>query len=214
MTLLSIAIEHWLPDFTLAVEIEREARILAVTGVSGSGKTTLLNVVAGLVRPGRGRVRVGEALFLDTARGIDRPVHRRGIGYVFQDGRLFPHLTVGQNLRYGRWFARAEPAPAQDHAIVDLLGIAPLLGRRIGGLSGGERQRVAIGRALLARPRLLLMDEPFAALDQARRHDLLPLVEAIRDRTGVPIIYVSHNPGEIERLADVVVMLRAGRIVS
>lgn len=214
MTRLSIAIEHGLPDFTLAVEIERDARILAVTGTSGSGKTTLLDVVAGLARPGRGRVCVGGALFLDTARGIDHPVHRRGIGYVFQDGRLFPHMTVGQNLRYGRWFARAVPAPDHDREIVDLLGIAPLLARRIGGLSGGERQRVAIGRALLSRPRLLLMDEPFAALDDARRRDLMPLVESIRDRTGIPIIYVSHNAGEVERLADAVVLLREGRVVG
>lgn len=211
VTRLAIVAELRLPSFTLSVDIDTEARVLALTGSSGAGKSTLLHMVAGLVRPDRGRISVGDTVFLDTDRGLVRPVHRRGIGYVFQDGRLFPHLTVAQNLRYGRWFAGSRPAPIGEPELVALLGIEPLLGRRTGHLSGGERQRVALGRALLAGPRLLLMDEPLAAVDEARRQDLLSLIEQIRDRTDVPIFYVSHNQAEISRLADAVLTVAGGQ---
>jgi molybdate transport system ATP-binding protein len=151
---------------------------------------------------------------VDTEHGIFVPVHKRRVGYVFQDGRLFPHLTVRQNLLYGRWFApKTEPHVGLD-AIADLLGIAALLDRRPAKLSGGEKQRVAIGRALLASPRLLLMDEPLAALDEARKAEILPYIERLRDESGVPIVYVSHSVPEVARLADTVVLMSEGSVAA
>jgi molybdate transport system ATP-binding protein len=150
----------------------------------------------------------------DTERGVFLPVHRRGIGYVFQDARLFPHLSVRQNLLYGRWIARRPVEPAELARIVDLLGIGPILGRRPGALSGGERQRVAFGRAVLSRPRLLLMDEPLAALDEARKAEILPYLERLRDEFRLPILYVSHSVAEVARLATTIVILEAGRVIA
>jgi molybdate transport system ATP-binding protein len=149
---------------------------------------------------------------LDTRAGIDLPVHKRRVGYVFQDGRLFPHLNVRQNLTYGRWFAPAGSAAQLDH-ITELLGIGALLNRMPSGLSGGEKQRVAIGRALLSAPRLLLMDEPLAALDEARKAEIMPYLERLRDETRIPILYVSHSVSEVARLATTVVAIDAGRVV-
>jgi len=151
-------------------------------------------------------------VLIDTERGIRVPAHRRRVGYVFQEGRLFPHLTVRQNLLFGRWFARdSAPASCLDD-VVDLLGIAPLLERRPGRLSGGEKQRVAIGRALLASPRLLLMDEPLAALDAGRKDEILPYLERLRDQASVPIVYVSHSVAEVTRLANTIVLISDGRV--
>ncbi len=168
-------------------------------------------MIAGLVRPDRGRVVVDGVTLLDTENGVIVPVHRRRIGYVFQDARLMPHFSVRQNLLFGRWFARDRTGGPSLEAVADLLGLFPLLGRRPAGLSGGERQRVAIGRALLARPRLLLMDEPLSALDEARKAEILPYVARLRDEARVPIVYVSHALAEVARLADTVAVLDQGR---
>lgn len=201
-------------DFTLAVRFASRARTIGITGPSGSGKTTLLNVIAGTARPDRGRVSVDGHVFVDPQRGIFLPPHRRRLGYVFQEGRLFPHLTVEQNLRYGRWFGRDRPLPVPPARIIELLGIGHLLQRRAAGLSGGEQQRVAIGRALFVAPRLLLMDEPLSALDAERRLEILPLIERVREVAKVPLLYVSHVEDEIRRLADQVVTIEHGRLVA
>ena len=216
---LSVRLHHRLPGLTLDVAFDAPAGVTALFGPSGAGKTTIVNAVAGLLRPDRARILVDGAVLADTEAGIHLPPHRRRIGYVFQDARLFPHLSVRQNLLYGRWFAtrqwRVTPAdPADLGRIADLLGIAPLLDRRTAALSGGERQRVALGRAILSQPRLLLMDEPLAALDEARKADILPYLERLRDDLHLPILYVSHAPAEIARLATTVVMLRDGRVAG
>jgi molybdate transport system ATP-binding protein len=215
---LEVSLRHRQGGFTLDAAFEAMPGVTALFGKSGSGKTTLVNAIAGLARPERGRIVVDGTVLLDTAAGVSVPVHRRRVGYVFQEGRLFPHLTVRQNLLYGRLFApsgRGVPADALGFDdVVALLGIAALLPRRPGRLSGGEKQRVAIGRALLSRPRLLLMDEPLAALDEARKAEILPALERLRDEAGVPIVYVSHALAEVARLAGTVVLLEDGRVVA
>ncbi|HEV8680634.1 MAG TPA: ATP-binding cassette domain-containing protein, partial [Stellaceae bacterium] len=160
--MLSVDVRHSFGSFTLDAALDAEGGLIALFGRSGAGKTTLINAIAGLLRPERGRIVIAGEVLTETERGLFIPARRRRIGYVFQEGRLFPHLTVRQNLLYGRWFAPSGgPATEIDH-VVELLGIGALLGRRPANLSGGEKQRVAIGRALLARPRLLVMDEPLA----------------------------------------------------
>jgi molybdate transport system ATP-binding protein len=204
--------------------------VTALFGHSGSGKTTCLRLIAGLERAADVHLEVNGAIWQDDARGVFVPVHRRALGYVFQDAALFPHLTVAQNLDYGRKRrARAaavsassrsgsslppSPPPLDGDALIELLGIAPLLGRRPQTLSGGERQRVAVARALLANPRLLLMDEPLAALDLARKAEILPYLERLCDTLEIPVLYVSHSPEEVIRLADHLVLLEAGRVVA
>lgn len=219
--MLEIAVEKRLGDFRLDVNVAFEATgIVAFFGRSGSGKTSLVNLLAGLLRPDRGRIAVDGRVLFDSASRVDLPPERRRLGYVFQEHRLFPHLDVRDNLLYGR---RRVPRAERDSArfgqvgferVVGLLGIEPLLGRRPRDLSGGEKQRVALGRALLAAPRLLLMDEPLAALDQARKEEVLPFVEALRDELAIPIVYVSHSMDEILRLADSMVLLSDGRAVA
>ncbi|BAU93678.1 molybdate ABC transporter ATPase [Methylorubrum populi] len=199
--------------FALDVAFSAGDGLTALFGRSGSGKTTVIDLIAGLIQPQRGRIVADGTVLLDTERGIRVPVHRRRIGCVFQEARLMPHLSVRQNLRFGRFFARGTGGPSLD-AVADLLGIAPLLERRPAGLSGGERQRVAIGRALLARPRLLLMDEPLSALDEARKREILPYIERLRDEAGLPVVYVSHSVAEVARLASTVVVLEAGRVAA
>ncbi|MDQ0512850.1 molybdenum ABC transporter ATP-binding protein [Ancylobacter amanitiformis] len=200
------------PGFTLeAAFAAPDAGITALFGRSGAGKTTIIQAVAGVVRPDGGRIVVKGEVYFDAAARIDLPIERRRVGYVFQDSRLFPHLSVEGNLRYGERRSRLALKPIGFAAVVDLLGIGHLLGRRPHSLSGGERQRVAIGRALLSQPRLLLMDEPLAALDEARKAEILPYLERLRDAMGLPILYVSHAVDEVLRLADVVVALRDGR---
>jgi molybdate transport system ATP-binding protein len=211
---LAVDVRHRLGDFALDSRFESRGHLTALFGRSGSGKTTLVNIIAGLIRPDHGRVVVDGETVVDTERGIFVPKHRRRVGYVFQEGRLFPHLTVRQNLAYGQWFAAKARRYARADDIVHLLGIAPLLDRRPGSLSGGEKQRVAIGRALLASPRLLLMDEPLAALDEARKLEILPYVERLRDVTKVPIVYVSHSVPEVTRLATTVVIMSDGRVAA
>jgi len=211
---IEIEVAHRLGGFSLAARIAAQGRVLAICGVSGAGKTTVLSIVAGLMRPDSGRIAIDGTTFLDTAAGIDLPARARRIGYVFQEPRLFPHLSVAGNLRYGARFAPAAVRFVDFDAVVALLDLAPLLGRRPEGLSGGEKQRVAIGRALLASPRLLLMDEPLSALDDARRMEVLGFIETMRDAFAIPIIFVSHRVGEVERLASDIAVLDRGRVVE
>ena len=210
---LEVDLTHEQGAFRVEMSFRADGRLTCLFGRSGAGKTTLVNAIAGLIRPQAGRIVAGGAVLLDTAARLFVPPHRRRIGYVFQEGRLFPHLSVRQNLLFGRWFVGGEGG-VDLGAVTDLLGIGHLLDRRPSTLSGGEKQRVAIGRALLARPRLLLMDEPLASLDEARKAEILPYIERLRDAGGVPIVYVSHAVSEVVRLADTVVMLDAGRVVA
>ena len=213
MTLL-VDIRHRLGAFELEVAFETSGRLVALFGPSGSGKTTLVNLIGGLLRPGDGKIVVDGSTLVDTAARIFVPRHKRRIGYVFQDARLFPHMTVSQNLRYGRWFAPLAERYAQFGDVVDLLGIGELLDRRPSLLSGGEKQRVAIGRALLASPKLVLMDEPLASLDDARKAEIMPYIERLRDETKIPIVYVSHSVAEVARLATDIVVLAGGKVAA
>ncbi|MFD2263971.1 molybdenum ABC transporter ATP-binding protein [Lacibacterium aquatile] len=207
---LVVDVRQKLGDFSLAASFTAASGVTVLFGRSGSGKTSLMRLLAGLARPDDGRILLGQEALVDTTRATFVPPHRRRFGYVFQEARLFPHLSVRRNLLYGRWFNRAN---GEDFdRIVDLLGIEPLLERGPGKLSGGEQQRVAIGRALLAAPRLLLMDEPLAALDEARRLEILPYLERLRDTLDIPIVYVSHSVAEVARLANRVVLLKDGRV--
>jgi len=211
---LSVDVTHRLGSFLLDGRFVSEGRLTAFFGRSGAGKTSLVNIIAGIVRPQRGRIVLDGRPLVDTEQGIFVPRYRRRVGYVFQEGRLFPHLTVRQNLLFGRWFTpKAERQIGLDQ-VLDLLGIGHLLDRRPGALSGGEKQRVAIGRALLTSPRLLLLDEPLASLDDTRKDDILPFIELLRDQAEVPIVYVSHSLAEVARLATTVVMIEDGRIVA
>ncbi|PZQ33651.1 ATP-binding cassette domain-containing protein [Pseudoxanthomonas japonensis] len=199
--MLKLDIELRRGHFHRHVRIDDDARVIALVGPSGAGKTSVLNAIAGLVKPIAGRIDVDGHCLFASAQQIDEPVHRRRVGYVFQDARLFPHLDVRRNLLYGRHGGRGAPRFGFD-AVVDLLGVAPLLARRTRNLSGGEAQRVAIGRALLSQPSLLLFDEPLSALDQARREELIPYLQRVRDEIRLPIVYVSHHPDEVRRVAD------------
>jgi molybdate transport system ATP-binding protein len=211
--MLEVDLEHRFAEFQLDIQFRSGRGLTALFGRSGAGKTSVVNAIAGLIRPHRGRIVVDGSVLLDTERGICAPAHRRRVGYVFQEGRLFPHLSVRQNLVFGRWFApvRERRATHLDD-VVELLGIAALLDRRPGRLSGGEKQRVAIGRALLASPRLLLMDEPLASLDARRKDEILPYLERLRDESIVPIVYVSHSVAEVTRLATTIVLISDGRV--
>ena len=203
--MLELDIELRRGTFQRHVRIKDDARVIALVGPSGAGKTSVLNAIAGLVTPVAGRIDVDGRSLFDSTRGIDVPVHHRRVGYVFQDARLFPHLDVRQNLRYGR-HGDAQ-ASFGFEAMVDLLGIAGLLARRTANLSGGEAQRVAIGRALLSQPAILLFDEPLTALDQDRREELIPYLQRVRDEVRLPMLYVSHHPDEVRRLADAIHVL-------
>ncbi|WP_336486420.1 molybdenum ABC transporter ATP-binding protein [Methylobacterium nigriterrae] len=212
---VAVALARRMGAFRLDIAFAAGPGLTALFGRSGSGKTSVITLMAGLGRPDRGRIVVTGETLLDTDRGIDVPAHRRRVATVFQEARLLPHLSVRGNLGYGRFFARGRPGPALPfEAVVEMLGIGHLLQRRPAGLSGGERQRVAIGRALLAKPRLLLMDEPLAALDEARKAEILPYIERLRDEAGVPIVYVSHAVAEVARLASTVVVLEEGRVAA
>nr|MBO2466551.1 molybdenum ABC transporter ATP-binding protein [Xanthomonadaceae bacterium] len=191
--------------FRRHVRIVEQARVVALAGPSGAGKTSVLHAIAGLVRPESGRIEIDGRVLYDSAAGVDVPTHRRRVGYVFQDARLFPHLDVRRNLLYGR-HGGAQARFGFD-AVVELLGIGHLLDRRTRHLSGGEAQRVAIGRALLSQPSILLFDEPLSALDPARRDELIPWLQRVRDEVRLPMLYVSHHPDEVRRLADVIHVL-------
>lgn len=213
--MLEVSARHRLGAFSLEVSFSAQIPgVTALFGPSGSGKSTVLSIVAGLLRPQAGRVALGGAVLLDTAAGTDVPAERRRCAVVFQDAKLLPHFSVETNLRYGARRAPREASGPGFDEVVDLLGIAPLLRRRPRALSGGERQRVALGRALLARPRLLLMDEPLAALDGPRKGEILGFLERLRDAARVPVLYVTHALEEVDRLADTLVLLEAGRVLA
>ncbi|WP_018183674.1 molybdenum ABC transporter ATP-binding protein [Kaistia granuli] len=211
---MSIAIRKQLGQFTLDIALETGPGVTALFGRSGSGKTSLVNLIAGLARPDQGSIVLDGRTLVDTGRAVFVPPGKRRIGYVFQEGRLFPHLSVRSNLLYGRWLTpRARRWGGLDE-VVELLGIGGLLGRMPRDLSGGEKQRVAIGRALLASPDCLLMDEPLAALDRERKAEILPYIERLRDAKRLPIVYVSHAIEEVARLADTVVLIDKGRVAA
>lgn len=209
---LSLSLHHRTGRFELDVTFTMQGPVTALFGPSGAGKTSLLNAIAGLLRPQKGRILFHGETWFDSEKNIFLPAHQRGIGYVFQEGRLFPHLNVRHNLIYGATLSKDRPEVAQFDEVVDLLGLDHLLSRHPKNLSGGEQQRVAIGRALLARPSLLLMDEPLASLDQARRDDIMPYLESLRARFHLPTIYVSHSRAEVDRLADEIIPMSEGRI--
>lgn len=212
--MLEVDIEHRLGSLELAASFAADQGVTALFGRSGAGKTSIVNAIAGLLRPTRGRITVDGTTLFDSDRRIDLPRHRRRVGYVFQEARLFPHLTVHQNLLYGRWFTPRRERRGAFAEVVGLLGIGHLLARRPANLSGGERQRVAIGRALLASPRLLLMDEPLASLDGARKDEILPFLDRLRTEARLPIVYVSHALDEVTRLADTMIVLSEGRVAA
>lgn len=188
--------------------------VVALFGRSGCGKTTLINIVSGLLQPDEGRVELDGVVLTDTSERVAIPVERRRIGYVFQDSRLFPHLGVLANLRYGLRRAPKGSRSIGLDEVLGLLGLEPLLARRPYQLSGGERQRVALGRALLSQPRLMLLDEPLASLDAARREEVLPYLERLRDKLSIPMVFVSHQLEEVLRLATQVALMEAGEIVA
>ena len=212
--MLRVNISKRLGEFVIEASFASEGRVTGLFGASGAGKTSLINMIAGLLRPDRGTIAVDGEMLDDTTAKLHVPVHRRRIGYVFQDARLFPHLNVAQNLDYGRRMNKLAPDATHLKHILDLLDIGHLQTRRPGQLSGGERQRVALGRALLSKPRLLLLDEPLGSLDQDRKAEILPYLERLRDEENIPMVYVSHDPDETRRLAGHVVMLKHGRIVA
>ncbi len=197
-------------DFTLKVAFQATPGLTALFGPSGAGKTSILHMIAGVMKPARGRIAVDGQVLFDSAAGINLKPEDRRVGYIFQDARVFPHMSVQENLLYGYKLAAARYA-APDH-IIDLLGLARLLGRRPASLSGGEQQRVAIGRAILASPRLLLMDEPLASLDDGRKQEILPYIERLRDELKIPILYVTHARAEVDRLTAVVIGIENGHV--
>jgi molybdate transport system ATP-binding protein len=213
--MLKIAVSKRLNKFQLNLEVEVPTPgVVALFGRSGCGKSTAINIIAGLLPPDAGRVQLDDAVFVDTSQRRSLPAEQRRVGYVFQEARLFPHFNVLGNLRYGQKRAARNDRRIGLDEVVELLGLAEFLQRRPNQLSGGERQRVAIGRALLSQPRLLLLDEPLASLDIARRDEVLPYLEKLRDALAIPMIYVSHQFDEILRLATHVVLLDAGRVVA
>jgi molybdate transport system ATP-binding protein len=212
--MLRVDVTKQLGEFSLQAAFESEGRVTGLFGASGAGKTSLVNMIAGLLRPDRGTIVVDGETLDDSASGLHVPSWRRRIGYVFQDARLFPHLDVRQNLDYGRRMNALADDPGQKKRVTDLLDIGHLLDRRPGKLSGGERQRVALGRALLAKPRLLLLDEPLGALDEGRRAEILPYLVRLRDEARIPMVYVSHDAAEMRQLATQIVLLQRGRVSS
>jgi molybdate transport system ATP-binding protein len=210
--MLRVEVFKQLGEFSIEASFSSEGRVTGLFGASGAGKTSLINMIAGLLRPDRGTIAIDSEVLDDSS--VHVPAHRRRIGYVFQDARLFPHLDVSQNLDYGRRMNRLIHDPANQARVVDLLDIGKLLDRRPGQLSGGERQRVALGRALLAQPRLLLLDEPLGSLDEERKAEILPYLVRLRDEANVPMVYVSHDADEMRQLATQIVMLKRGRVAA
>jgi molybdate transport system ATP-binding protein len=209
---VEVRIHHPLGHIVLDVDLALEGGLTALLGPSGAGKTSTLHAIAGLLRPEAGYVAIDGDALTDTARGIWVPPHRRGIGYVFQDSRLFPHFTVRQNLAFGRWFSRRRGAVgAAFDDLIDLLDLRPVLSRHPVRLSGGERRRVALGRAILSAPRLLLLDEPLGSLDAARRQEILPYLDRLIAELRLPMIYVTHDLAEVQGRAARTVMVREGR---
>ena len=214
MAVIEVAVDTRVGDFHLSARFESGAGLTALFGRSGAGKTMLVDCLAGLRRPDSGRIAVNGQVLFDSQNRIDLPPERRRLGYVFQDARLFPHLSVRGNLTYGLSRVPTNERHHDLEPVADLLDIRPLLKRRPGSLSGGEQQRVAIGRAVLASPRLLLMDEPLASLDGARKAEILPFIERLRDQLRIPIVYVSHAVEEVIRLADTIVLVDGGQVIA
>jgi molybdate transport system ATP-binding protein len=214
MIVLDVDVEKKLGTFSVAAQFQAAAGVTALFGPSGAGKTTIINMIAGLVTPDAGSITLDKTVMFNAAAKINLPPYRRGIGYVFQEGRLFPHLSVRQNLDYGRRMSGRPRDPDEFARIVALLDVGQLLDRRPRLLSGGERQRIAIGRALLTRPRLLLLDEPLASLDAGHKREILPHLVRLRDDSNVPMIYVSHTAAELRQIATKVVRLQAGRVTA
>jgi molybdate transport system ATP-binding protein len=212
--MIDVEIEQHLGTFHLDVKFAAEAPIVGIFGRSGAGKSSVINAIAGITKPSHGVIRVNDALLFDGAAGVNLPPEKRRVGYVFQDPLLFPHLDVEANLLYGQRRRTNAERFIEPGRVIDLLGLGAFLRRMPHALSGGERQRVAIGRALLAQPRILLMDEPLAALDVPRKIEILDYVERLRDELHIPIVYVSHSVTEITRLADTVVILSEGKCVA
>jgi molybdate transport system ATP-binding protein len=212
LTMLRVDVTKQLGEFSIEAAFISEGRVTGLFGASGAGKTSLINMIAGLLKPDRGVIALDGEMLDDVAARVHVPPHRRRIGYVFQDARLFPHLDVRQNLDYGRRMNRLADDPAQRARITELLDIGGLMDRRPGQLSGGERQRVALGRALLSKPRLLLLDEPLGSLDESRKVEILPYLVRLRDEAHVPMVYVSHDAAEMRQLATQIVMVRDGRV--
>lgn len=213
MSGLVVSIKGRNGKFAVAADFAAGGGVTALFGHSGAGKTTLLKMIAGTLRPESGRIAVGDLVLFDAENGINLPPEKRRIGYVFQEARLFAHMSVKRNLTYARWAGHRQATRNVDE-VVALLGIEPILDRRPSTLSGGERQRVAIGRALLSDPALLLLDEPLSSLDHARRQEILPFIERLRDESHVPIVYVSHEIDEVARLADEIVLLAGGKVTA
>ncbi|HUL74735.1 MAG TPA: ATP-binding cassette domain-containing protein [Vicinamibacterales bacterium] len=211
MTSLTAEIRHEFERLTIDIRLDLGGGLTALLGPSGAGKTSVLNVLAGLLRPDSARIAIDGTTLADTARGVWVPAHERRIGYVFQESRLFPHLTVRQNLAFGRWFAGRRDAGIGMDEVVDLLGLRALLTRHPARLSGGEQRRVALGRALLSHPRLLLLDEPLGSLDVARRQEILPYLDRLIAELRLPMIYVTHDWAEIQGRAQTVVLMDHGR---
>jgi molybdate transport system ATP-binding protein len=214
LNVLRVNLSKRLGEFVIDASFASEGRVTGLFGASGAGKTSLINMIAGLLRPDRGTIVVDGEILDDTTVKLHVPVHRRRIGYVFQDARLFPHLNVRQNLDYGRRMNRLAEDAAQERRVTELLDIGNLMDRRPGRLSGGERQRVALGRALLSQPRLLLLDEPLGSLDEERKEEILPYLVRLRDEAGIPMVYVSHDASEMRQLATHVVTLQRGRVIA
>jgi molybdate transport system ATP-binding protein len=212
LTMLRVDVSKQLGEFAIEASFSSEGRVTGLFGASGAGKTSLISMIAGLLRPDRGLIAIDGEVLDDTTARVHVPAHRRRIGYVFQDARLFPHFDVRQNLDYGRRMNRLADDPAQRARVTELLDIGGLLDRRPGKLSGGERQRVALGRALLAQPRLLLMDEPLGSLDEERKVEILPYLVRLRDEAAIPMVYVSHDAAELRQLATQIVMMQRGRV--
>jgi molybdate transport system ATP-binding protein len=210
---LSVLLRHRFPSVRMDIDFEVPTPgVTVLFGPSGSGKSTIISAAAGLLRPDECRIAVDGQVLADTASGIWLPPERRRMGLVFQDARLFPHMSVATNLRFG--LRRAVEGRVQFGEVVDLLGIAGLMARRPHTLSGGERQRVAIGRALLAQPHLLLMDEPLASLDSLRKSEIMPYLTRLKTALKLPILYVTHALDEVAQLADSVVLIEAGRVIG
>ncbi len=212
--MLAMTVTKQLGDFTLDISFESDSRVTGLFGASGAGKTSVINMIAGLIRPDRGTIMVDGTTLDDSVTRVHVPPHLRRIGYVFQEARLFPHLSVAQNLDYGRRMNGLARDEMHLQRIIALLDIGHLLTRRSGQLSGGERQRIALGRALLSKPRLLLLDEPLGALDESRKAEILPYLIRLRDDDSVPMVYVSHDADEMRQLAGSVVILRRGRLAA
>lgn len=211
--MFDISVQKRLGEFELDASFRSESIVTALTGPSGSGKSSLVAAIAGLIKPARGRIAIADRILFDSDTKTDVPAQKRGVRVVFQESRLFPHFTVAQNLMFGRWLA-GKKRDAQFDEVVSLLGIEPLLVRRPRKLSGGERQRVAIGRALLAEPQALLLDEPLASLDAARKNEIIPYLTRLVLNAKIPVLYVSHAQDEIEKLARTIVKIEGGRVVD